>query len=550
MQSDMSVLNCIEDKVKSIAAKRNMSSNLAFGYWFLEDIEELSAEDAEDTITDGPWDGGRDAVLYNEDEKCLRIYQMKYSETREYVLKAFKDLQRGLQVEYECNPERFNHITSLTLCIVTKYIADQKFIEVQKSQQRLIRTWLTNRGYKELSSNTTVEIFDLKKFAQLMERLYGVDLELHYRNAPLMFDTNIIGLTDARGFLPFIDREELLAFNIRKFLGVRAGSVNSKIKETLENDNLRSSFWTYNNGIVCLCTDIEKLSELKYKFNNLTIVNGAQTVSTISKYLEENTLISQDEPIWVVCKILCVNETDLEKATKLTQTSNTQTPASGKDLRAVDQIHVRLEKWFEELNYTYKYKRGGPSSTGGRTLHMKDMAQAYYAFALGKPNVAFARAGRIFSSNDLYDNVYPTGQVDTLYKTGSKVDQLNFARSIMLPSLILEDVRAYLHKAVANGEDRKWKSIAYHIVYAYGVMLNSSLLTNLELLIDLHEKVIGESIELVFSGFQNTAQTLSLEVPRDLKSEVFQEKLNDTDWFNGYFGSKARKTIRSVLEST
>ena len=78
-----------------------MTRDRAFGFWFLEDIEDLSKEDAEDTVTDGPCDGGRDAVLYNQEEQSLRIYQMKYSETREYVINAFYDLQRGLKSEYE-----------------------------------------------------------------------------------------------------------------------------------------------------------------------------------------------------------------------------------------------------------------------------------------------------------------------------------------------------------------------------------------------------------------------------------------------------------------
>jgi hypothetical protein len=544
----MSVLNIIEGKVESIALERNMKSDRAFGFWFLEDIEDLSAEDAEDTVTDGPWDGGRDAVLYNQEEQSLRIYQMKYSETREYVINAFNDLQRGLKSEYEKNSDLFKHITSLTLCIVTKYEADESFINIQKTQQRHIRSWLTRKGHSELSRNTTIEIFDLKKFAQLMERLYGVDLELEYRNAPLKFEENIIGLIDARGFLPFIDREELLAFNIRKFLGIRAGSVNSKIKETLEDDDLRNSFWTFNNGIVCLCTDIEKISDLRFKFNNLTIVNGAQTVSTISKFLEENEL-AKDQPIWVVCKILRVYETDLEKATKLTQTSNTQTPASGKDLRAVDQIHVRLEKWFAELGYLYKYKRGGIVTQNGYTLHMKDIAQAYYAFTLEKPNIAFSRAGTIFSSNDLYNKVFPTDEIDTLYKSGTKDEQLEFARTRLLPALILQDVRTYLQESVVRGEDRKWKSMAFHIVYAYGVILKNKKLSELKTLIDVHEKVVSQSIKLVYKGFQNTVQTLSLEIPRDLKSEVFQEKLNDTYWFNGYFGDDAKIKIDAVLDS-
>ena len=42
-------------------------------------------------------------------------------------------------------------------------------------------------------------------------------------------------------------------------------------------------------------------------------------------------------------------KTIIDKAIKLTKTSNTQTPTNNKDLRAVDILHKRLRDWFKKI---------------------------------------------------------------------------------------------------------------------------------------------------------------------------------------------------------
>src|SRR3989442_5668469 len=95
----MSILEEITNKVGEIADLRGLTPDKAFGFWFLEDIEELSEEEAESTITDGPWDGGRDAVYFDEENLTTNIYQFKYSEDLAYVSKGLTDLQNGVQNE-------------------------------------------------------------------------------------------------------------------------------------------------------------------------------------------------------------------------------------------------------------------------------------------------------------------------------------------------------------------------------------------------------------------------------------------------------------------
>lgn len=157
----------------------------------------------------------------------------------------------------------------------------------------------------------SVELFDLKKFAEFRDRLFGLDLTLSFRTRPAMLNGTVLGLLNGNDLKDKIDEEALFAFNIRKFLGARRGSVNSQIYDTLEDSSLRDAFWTLNNGIVCLCTGYRAVDDEHIAFQNFTIVNGAQTISTLARFLTNNP--AAQDPIWVVSKIIQVREDEVER---------------------------------------------------------------------------------------------------------------------------------------------------------------------------------------------------------------------------------------------
>ena len=64
----MPIQDEIRDAVDEIAAERGLVDNRAFGYWFLENLEDISPVEAATLVTDGAWDEGRDAVRFIDDE--------------------------------------------------------------------------------------------------------------------------------------------------------------------------------------------------------------------------------------------------------------------------------------------------------------------------------------------------------------------------------------------------------------------------------------------------------------------------------------------------
>ncbi|MGC1454178.1 MAG: hypothetical protein WA946_03205 [Nitrospirota bacterium] len=158
----MSVRETIQRRVNDVAQDHDIKDYRAFGLWFLEEIEEMSAEAADDALMDGAWDAGRDAVDFNEAEGTLTIYQFKYSGNPAEVKKAFTDLQRGLQAEVKTTIDA----QQIRLIVVSLSPENEELLELMRSNEVIVVKWLETVGSR---AELKLEHFDLSKFTQIFE---------------------------------------------------------------------------------------------------------------------------------------------------------------------------------------------------------------------------------------------------------------------------------------------------------------------------------------------------------------------------------------------
>jgi hypothetical protein len=124
------------------------------------------------------------------------------------------------------------------------------------------------------------------------------------------------------------------------------------MKETLEKEP--DKFYFYNNGISCICTDIQPEfngGTIKaFKCINFSIINGAQTVSTIGRYKNEKNL----SKVRVLLKITKAEDYKKEKGLnkKIITYNNSQTVIKASDFRSNDEIQIFLEN--KLCDYVYK----------------------------------------------------------------------------------------------------------------------------------------------------------------------------------------------------
>lgn len=513
----MALIDDIKREVQTIGQERELADDRAFGYWFLESYEDLSPEDAEGIVIDGPWDQGRDAVNDDEDDRSKTIYQFKYSEDLNYVARALTDVQRGLIAERDTLADK----DTVNLRIITIATADTNLLNEKKRVERQVRHWLKSNGYL---ADATIELIDLKRFLELAERIYGVDLALNWQVKNVIDGRYLVGLADARGFVDYIDRDELFSFNIRKFLGLREGSVSWKIKGSLENPGKREKFWVLNNGIVCLCTAMTP-SDSAVNFTNFTIVNGAQTIKTVSKFLEDNPTV--DEPIWVLTKVLRVSEDDIRQAAEITASSNTQNPTSTRDIRATDIAHSRIQEWLQsEFDLAYIFKRG-IGQAHENSVKMKDLAQAWISFSREEPHVSFARPGQIFKQDLYYNEVFPPDYIQDLSAHGGTAQIRAFLLQRLIPWKLSLSIRNYLksHTGGTATPDKKYRSLTYHITWMYRKILEERLADS-ELVYQRLDEVLTTSIEPLFERILTYLEDKEdFNVPKTLKTKVGKEKL-------------------------
>lgn len=520
----MSINSLIRGKVSLIAEANSMDEFKAFAFWFLEEIEDYSQEQAREIVIDGPWDNGIDAIDLDEETKTLSIYQFKYSEDEKYVGKGFSDVQRGIVKKFE-NTD-LEKIEKVRVFVVALTNQSDYLIRRKKNSQRKIKEFIDQ---KKAKVDLDFEFYDLKKFNQLYEKVYGIEVSLEFRHEPVVVDqVGIIGLIDSFGLKGLVKKEDLFAFNIRKFLGIRKGSVNSSMKETLESEYLKGDFWKLNNGIVCLCTDWKLVSPQRIFFDNFTIVNGAQTVNTISRFFDDNP--ADKGPVWIFSKIIKVSENEIDIAKRITKTSNNQNQINSKDLCASDSIHRKLELWIQEkFDLSYVYRRGlnSEKKPSKAVIQMKDLAQAFIAFWKEEPNISFSQPGKIFSDQALYGYVFPVDEIDKLSLNSKNNELLEFLEMRILCWKTLSIVRKEIDKIDLRGELRKFRSLVYHIVWIYRKIFENE---NFKDLIDSSnvESVVCCSFDDIFKGVRDFSQ--KSDIPRDLKSTVFLDLLRQ-DFF-------------------
>jgi hypothetical protein len=202
--------------------------------------------------------------------------------------------------------------------------------------------------------------------------------------------------------------QQLLARNLRKFKGDT--EVNQSIKKTLISET--GKFWYFNNGITVLCDSINKAPKGspnrdvgQFRFNGVSVVNGAQTVGVIA------TTVSQGFPKAgngrVLVRFISLENCPPDFAVEVTTATNTQNKIELRDFASLDPTQERLRQdLLLDLQKVYAYKSGDviSSSQEGCTID-----EATIALACSLPEVQFAADSKRYISQlwgDIHEPPY------------------------------------------------------------------------------------------------------------------------------------------------
>jgi len=358
------------ERITEISKEKGIAESKAFALFFLEDVEDLSEEEAEQSVTDGPWDGRIDAFYVDTENARLVLYQFKFTDNPNYAVEGISDLVKAVRENLDSARKTFhikeeeidlNEIKTLKTCLVTSARLDkifgQKRKDYENEKRQNLQSFLNEQGFL---IDAEFDIIDYYKIDELYTGTKGIpiaefDVGKALLRIPLdgeleMVVTLLKGEELAKLCSEYTD--DLFESNVRRFLGLRKRGVNFEIMRTLETERERKFFKLYNNGIVAVCRNFI-IENGRLKAKRFAIVNGAQTVNVLRKAYEKNFTLSD---VSVLAKIVKTNSPKV--GLKVAKTANSQNPTNVRDLRSLDKIHEQLETIFGKFGLTYVYKRG------------------------------------------------------------------------------------------------------------------------------------------------------------------------------------------------
>ncbi|MEG3145038.1 AIPR family protein [Sphingomonas sp. RT2P30] len=290
--------------ILSLASKhiaKGRSESAAFLNWFLEEVYNLDDIEADDSICDGNYDQGIDAIYVNDLDQEVVFFQSKLSQN---FAKTLGDVALK---EFSGSLGQFDSAEKVAaLAANTKNSELKKLVERSKIPEKIgtgykIRgVFITNALRDEnavafLGNHLSITLYDRQRIAEeyidinAPEGVQGKTSLSVFESLMLIYEagsqaTMYQFITPASDLVSLsgISDFSLFAQNVRLPLGNT--SVNRGIRESLGHKETHPLFPLFHNGITLLCDLVDISSDGETLIvTNYVVVNGAQTVSTLYK---------------------------------------------------------------------------------------------------------------------------------------------------------------------------------------------------------------------------------------------------------------------------
>jgi hypothetical protein len=253
---------------------------------------------------------------------------------------------RNLQ-EQLISKKNQNALDRIDIFIVTDSIIDQEELETSvfiKSVDLTCRIYYWDiKKWNDLKRNKSKRLPINIDFKENDYRLYNVDFIEKVVNNKLSYFLSIFPgnlISDIYDY----NKTRVLENNVRVFLSANR-TANKAIRETLKQQEERSKFFCYNNGISATAESVIIEGGKIVKINDFQIVNGGQTAASIH-YAHKKDKSSLDG-VFVAVKITALKKDDdySKTVTKISLAANTQTAISSSDFYANNSYLIEIERF-------------------------------------------------------------------------------------------------------------------------------------------------------------------------------------------------------------
>lgn len=397
---------------------------------------ECNAASAGNAVTDGGNDNGIDAIYVDPETHTIYVVQSKWihSGKGEPANGDIKKFLAGVRDLLNCNFSRFNPK------IQSK---EEQIVKAMQTPSGKLVGCLAYTGVNTLAEPSRRDLDDFLSevndvssylsFNILNQLNLYKSLTHSAEGAPINIDVGLKHWGTVKepstAYYGQINGDELKSWwndygvtllrkNIRSTLGDT--EVNQEILQTIISSP--DSFWFYNNGITLIAQRIRKTmvggSDKDYGTfccEGVSIVNGAQTLSTIGKVEE----LAQDSlsKIFVPLRIISLEGRDEMFGERITKANNLQNRIESRDFVSLDPEQQRLKQELSLEGITYSIKRDSDFSPRHNSF---DLAESTAALATASNDIGIIvqlkrEVGRIWDDihKPPYTSIFHPGVTST-----------------------------------------------------------------------------------------------------------------------------------------
>ena len=416
-----------------------------------------------------------------EEDASFDIIQVKYADYDENQIKTCFATMKDTISKYLDSPKTVKSNTCREILESSELINENK----KNCTYYVVHTG-TKRNYTGLREDekilnlTDLELLLSNNSKSVKEKIVKVEGISKFEH----------GLSNSHGIVCNFNCYELAKLN-NEFYSTRIGRnilYGMNLRESLAGKNkafagmentitkFPDNFWYYNNGITIIAESIEDLENGKIKLKNFSIVNGAQTTSTLgilldkAENLRNESLLENIKKAYVIARILVVTDEKIQKDIAIF--NNTQNPITSRDMVSNNDEQTMLFNKLNNSDYPEIYmeiRRGNeiPDQLKKKFKHRfttnEELAQLAFAGFYLQPFTAKDKKSTLFSKdysqsdyqiNKYYSMIFDYNEKEPdkngilFRKTKSEIDELLFIR------YLYNQGKNYLKREFQNDIDR------------------------------------------------------------------------------------------------
>lgn len=282
-----------------------------FAHWYLNNVEGINENIVEESITDGHNDWGIDAVIIDNENEVIKLYQFKFPDKEENISKKInqEDIASFLRGYGICSsgnvPKNANEELRLKVAEIEEsniFSFKLSFISYTDGLSETARITLEGEFERIRATGNRVEwtLLDKKNITDFvyekskLQEDYEIELKQNGTSTGVFMDedsTTYIIYASLLELAETCERYNDILFdeNVRLFDGIK-NKFNSGIIDTASGSDV-GNFHLYNNGIVIVSPRVINVDPKKIiKIENPMVVNGCQTMNSLLEAKKQGEL--------------------------------------------------------------------------------------------------------------------------------------------------------------------------------------------------------------------------------------------------------------------